>query len=428
MKEPPASLRHRPEKLALIAVAGQAVAYVLSVALARQLGVAEFEAYAVAASAFILMATVGPQGLEKYGMRLLPTLIERGELAQAQGFGWFGLRRTFLGALLAGIFVGTLVNWTSAIPPSVRLAVLVSCFLAPLGALAHFAFETASAAGREVRAAAVFRIAVPVLTLSAFGLAVAGAAPRTGAVASACWGVGWIVGLVFLMEDLRRSLPLQVWSISPRNERVRWARDARPFWAYRIALGFTAQAGVIGLDLLQPSSTAVGAYAVAMATVSLASALVAATNRPYARLLSIQLERRDFDAVLALRRQRLRWLIPVIIAFLLAIFIWTRPLLAFFRQEFVADGVTALRILAIATAISMLFALSPTYLKFSRRNRDTFVPLACGVTVQLLLLVLLAPHLGATGAALAYAIPMAGMYLAFALMARRAFIQLRALK
>jgi O-antigen/teichoic acid export membrane protein len=188
-----------------------------------------------------------------------------------------------------------------------------------------------------------------------------------------------------------------------------------------------AQAGVIALDQLQPSSAAVGAYAAAMATASLALVLVTATNRAYARRLSIQLERQDFEAVVALRRQRLQWLAPVIAAFLLAVFIWARPLLALFRPEFVADGATPLRILALATAVSMLFALSPTYLKFKRRNRATFVTVACGAAVQVLLLLLLVPRLGATGAALAYAAATIGMYGAFALMAHRAFVQLRAL-
>jgi O-antigen/teichoic acid export membrane protein len=406
--------------LAVLAVAGQAIAYVLSVVLARRLGVAEFEAYAVAASAFILMANVAPQGLEKYGLRLLPVLIEREDWPRARGFVRFGFRRTLWGALLAGVIVAALAGRLPSIPPGVRLAVLASCLVTPIGALVHFAFETLSAAGREIRAAVAFRAAAPAVTLAAFGLASAITLPLTGAVAAACWGVGWVSALALLAAELRRALPAQVWSAPPLAEGARWAAEARPFWVYRIALGLMAQAGVISLDRLQPSSAAVGAYAAAMATASLALVLVTATNRAYARRLSILLERREFDAVITLRRQRLWWLAPVIAVFILAAFIWTRPLLALFRPEFVADGTAPLRILAVATAVSMLFALSPTYLKFSRRNRATFVTVACGAAAQVLLLLLLVPRFGATGAAIAYAVSTIGMYGAFALMAHQA--------
>ena len=46
--------------------------------------------------------------------------------------------------------------------------------------------------------------------------------------------------------------------------------------------------------------------------------------------------------------------------------------------------------------------------------------------LQVLLLVLLVPRFGATGAAVAYAASMCGMYGAFALMAHRELVQLKA--
>ncbi len=65
---------------------------------------------------------------------------------------------------------------------------------------------------------------------------------------------------------------------------------------------------------------------------------------------------------------------------------WTRELLALFRPEFVDEGTTALRLLATATAFSVLFALAPTYLKYQRRNVATFFAVAGATTVQIVLL------------------------------------------
>jgi O-antigen/teichoic acid export membrane protein len=187
-----------------------------------------------------------------------------------------------------------------------------------------------------------------------------------------------------------------------------------------------SQAGVVALELLQPSSTAVGAYAAAMGTAGVALVLVTATNRAYARRLSVLLERQDFTSLLDARRARLRWLGPAVAVFLVIVFVFTRELLAFFRPDFVEEGFVPLRLLAAATAFTMLFALAPTYLKFRRHNRATFATVACGAIVQVLLLLLLVPKFGATGAAAAYAVSMVGSYGAFALMARRELLRLRA--
>ena len=87
---------------------------------------------------------------------------------------------------------------------------------------------------------------------------------------------------------------------------------------------------MIALDWLQPSATAVGAYAAAFATAGLAVVLATATNRAYARRLAILLEPQEFATVLALRRQRLRWLIPALAVFLLIGIAYAREVLAVF--------------------------------------------------------------------------------------------------
>ncbi len=87
----------------MLAVAGQSVAYLLAVVLARQLGVDGFEAYAVASAAFTLMVMYTPRGLEKYALRILPGMFEREDWAHAKGFLRFGLRRIFATSFLLGI-------------------------------------------------------------------------------------------------------------------------------------------------------------------------------------------------------------------------------------------------------------------------------------------------------------------------------------
>jgi O-antigen/teichoic acid export membrane protein len=125
------------------------------------------------------------------------------------------------------------------------------------------------------------------------------------------------------------------------------------------------------------------------------------------------------------RRRRLRWLAPAVGIFLVLVFAFTRELLGVFRPEFVDEGVAAVRLLAVASAFTMLFALAPTYLKYQRHNHATFATMACAAAVQMLLLLLLVPRLKATGAAAAFAASACGMYGVFALMAHRELVRLR---
>jgi O-antigen/teichoic acid export membrane protein len=244
-------------------------------------------------------------------------------------------------------------------------------------------------------------------------------------MAVACWGVAWVLALVAMVVSMRRVLPPGIWRTPPTGQASTWLAEARPFWYYRISLALVAQAAIIALDGLQPSATAVGAYVAAIATANLPLVLVTSTHRHYARRLSILLERRDFAGVLDLRRERLQWLVPLAVLFLAAVFGFGREILGVFRPEFVDEGLAALRVLAIATATSMLFALAPTYLKYAGHNRATLGTVAGAAVIQIILLLVLVPGFAALGAAIASSVPILGMYLIFAWMAQRELVQLR---
>ena len=127
-------------------------------------------------------------------------------------------------------------------------------------------------------------------------------------------------------------MPPQVWNAKPTEARSAWQRKARPFLIFRISLALLAQVGVIALDRLHPSATAVGAYVAAVSTVNMALVIATSTNRFYARRLSILLEQQNYAGVLELRRERLRWLLPVMAVFLATVFYFGREILGFFRR------------------------------------------------------------------------------------------------
>lgn len=135
--------------------------------------------------------------------------------------------------------------------------------------------------------------------------------------------------------------------------------------------------------------------------------------------------RGNVEQLATVRQERLRWLVPAILMFLIVVFAFSREALALFRPEFAEAGVMPLRLLAVSTAFTVLFSLAPTYLKFQKRNRAIYGVVISSAAAQILLLLLLVPSFGATGAAAAYAASMCGMYGVFAAMAHREVMALK---
>ncbi len=411
--------------LATIAIAGQALIYLLTIVLARHLSLEGFEAYAVGSAAFTLMVSIAPLGLEKYSLRLLPALIERGDWRLSRGYIGIGLRRTLICAIALGAGVGLWISLTADNPSLVSTAVVISCVCLPAGALSHLVVEMLSATGREIQAAAIFRVFVPFAVLVFTGLALVLPVTLSGPAAVACWGVAWGLALALMILSLRRTTPTVERSAMAAGQTRAWQREALPFLAYRISLALLAQAGLIALEVLQPSAAAVGAFAAASGTATLVVVLASATNRFYARRLSILLEQQDYDEIQQLSRARLRWLLPCAAIFLVVVFGFGRELLTLFNPAFVEEGLDALRILAVAASFTVMFALSPTYLKYARHNRSVFGIAAGTAGTQIVLLIALVPSYGATGAASAYAISIVGMYAIYTIKARAEVAELR---
>ena len=102
----------------------------------------------------------------------------------------------------------------------------------------------------------------------------------------------------------------------------------------------------------------------------------------------------------------------------------TTPLILLGMKRF--GRCTALNIFAVSTAISVLFALAPTYLKYMGHNRATRNIVVIAAVVQVVLLIVLVPRFAATGAAIAYAVSMSGMYLVSSWFAHSELAKLKA--
>lgn len=409
-----------------LAIAGQGLAYLLGIVLARNLDAAGFEIYVVASAAFILMVAVVPQGLEKYSLRVVPPLLEQAQWSPLLGYIRFSARRTLWAAGLVATAVGLWAWNASDFSRSARVAMVISCATVPLGAIVHLGLELLTAMKRPVAATVIFRLAVPAVALLGAAVVILSSGTLDGPRAVACWSVAWAAGLALMAAQIWRAAPSGLWSTRAQQTRTEWLGNARPFWVYRTLLAIFAQVGVLVLDRLQPSPVTVGAFAVAASTAALAQVLATATNRGYASRLSLLLDRKDLDGIHVLQLQRLQWLAPPLLAYVILAFAFSHELVGFFGPAFIEEGVPALRILVPATALSVILSLGPTYAKFRGRRKKIYLEVVIAAVVQIALLTALVPAHGATGAALAYAIGASIMYGRLAWFARNDLLGLRA--
>lgn len=366
------------------------------------------------------MVAMVPQGIEKYALKVIPAWLERSDAASVRAYLAFGCRRILLGCVVVGVPVALWAWHDADLTYATRVAVVISCVSLPAGALVHLGMEALTAMGRPLAAATIFRVAVPALVLLLIASVLAFSRMVTGPFAIAAWGVAWCIALGLMAWQVRIAMPPGHTAALPaRMAEAEWIVQARPFWIYRIWPAVLAQAGVVALDQLQPSASEVGAFAAALATASIAQILATATNRVYASRLSVLLANHDRVGVAALRHARLRWLVVPLALYLLVVLVFAGDILAFFRPEFVQDGVVPLRLLAVCIALTTLLSVEPTYFKHQGRSRTLLAHVAAAMLVQFVLLLVTVPRFGATGAAIAYGAAAAMLYAGLAWRAHR---------
>lgn len=409
----------RVAPLVSLAVLAQLLGFLATLGAARWLPVDAFDSYAVAAALFIVLATAAPLGSEKHALRHLPALLEVGDFPRARGLVLFGARRSLGVSLALGAAVGAWTLLAGIEAPGLRSAIVFTCLSLPAGALSHYAVEVLTAAGRPVRALALFRVLVPAVALVLIGLMAFRSVPPTGAAAIAAWGIGWLVALSAMTAAILHALPTGMMDVQPSGDPAAWKVGARPFFIHRLSMALFVQMPVLMLGLVGALPGAVGAYAAAAATSGLITVLATATNRAYGRELALRMHAGDRAGLRRLLAVRARWLLPAVAVLVATMMLMAGPALSLFRPAFASTGTLPLQILAIGSAATVLFSLAPTILKFAGQNTALYKLLAIAAGTQLLMLLVLIPRYGATGAALAQTGSMLLLYGAFAMLAMR---------
>lgn len=383
-----------------------ALMYWANIFLARHLAIDAFDDYSVAVSTVTLLSTLATLGLEKYALRLVSLYIERENWPQLRGFWLFSLRVIVLfSILLLGLLGLGLESILALQDADFHIAIAIYAGFLPVIALCLFLTEVITVYGKQIQALALYRFFLPTVFL----LLISGVRyfqhGMTAVSAVLCFGAAWCLTLILMLVTVRAASPTELKQVKPDSKGRRWwLKKSLPLLVSSLMMTVLTSAGTIILEILHPSQAVVGTYAVAMQTAGLISLIGTSTNRYYLPMLVVLLERRDQSAIKVLLAKRTQLIACFIAVFLGIIGIWGQEILDLFGSDF-SQGYQALLICATGAAFSTLFSDSPYYLQFMGRNRLVVSLMSLSALSMVGLSFILGFRYGATGVALAYAVP-----------------------
>lgn len=373
----------------------------IGIVLARWLGPSSYGAYELAIATITLLSLPCSIGIPTVMLRETAAAGSRGDAATLSGILiWGVVSVTLLSALvvaLAAAALHVLPAWSAKLDPGAfrwaLCALPLLSILAVGGQYLRGLHRTLRGQSPELLRQALFFVLVSIA-------AVGGLAAPTARNAVILYVAALCCGLASLGAFLRGRLPaVRSWRTA-RSERSRWLRMALPFAIIGGIHLINSRADIIMLGTMTDAAT-VGAYAIAIRAAELLLFVPIALNVSMASALS-HLHAADDgprlrQAVSSAVRLQSACAIPILVALLL----FGRQIieLAFGPEYGAAAG--PLRVLLIGHMVNVLTGPADLLLNMTGRERATALGMAVAAAVNVSLNLLLIPHLGMIGAALA---------------------------
>jgi len=410
--------------LLLFSLAGFMLTYATAILLARTLGPEGYNDYAVAIALATILATFAEMGTGKFAMRTMPAYYEQRQWKLARGYVGFSMGLILLISVLLGVVVAIGEGLEAQQFGSHAIGIVI-LFL-PAMALLGFGVELSMANNAVVRAAFVMRLLVPAVTLTTAAAWIASSYQLTAPKAAYCYACGSVAGLVVVWFLARRTIPRDLFSATANYEPKKWLYGALPFLYFGLLISMLSKVGVLILEVIHPEESMVAVYSVAVDTGSLLYIVAKSTDKMFMPMMSLMIEHRDVAGMLRVRRHRRAVLSAICAAYVAVVYFFGKDILAVFGPKFV-EGFPALCLITASTCVWTLFSLAPTFLKYNRKNTLVVALTATTVLANILLCLFLGRRFGATGAAIAYAVPVTLLYIAFAYFSNQTLAEIRRL-
>jgi len=410
--------------LLLFSFVGYGISYATSIVLARTLGPEGYNDYAVAIASAAILVTLAEMGTGKFAMRIIPDFYERREWKLARGYVGFSLAIVLLNSTVLCVVV-TVSEGIEAQQFGSHAIGIVVLFL-PVMALLGFGIEFVMANNAVLRAAFILRVIVPVVTLFAILAWLTSVYELTVSAAAYCYAFGSVAGLVVVWFLARRTTPKKVFSSGVEYQSKSWFLSALPFLYFGLLVSLFSKVGVLILELIHPEEAMVAVYSVAMDTGGFLYIVAKSTDKMYLPMMSLMIEHRDVRGMLRARRNRRAVMGAICVVYFSIVALFGKQILSVFGPKFV-EGFPALCIITAATCVWTLFSLAPAFLKYSRKNTLVVSLTAAALIANVVLCLILGKRFGSTGAAIAYAVPVSLLYIAFASLANQTMAELQKL-
>ena len=368
---------------------GVAVSFVLG----RLLGVSGYGAYAAAMGLAQMLSVITGFGASPLVVRSAALYIADDQPALLRGL----IRRSVQTALVSSVLLGGCTSLLFLVGAS---GSAIAGLLVPFLTLTMLGQSILQGFGRVIAAFGPLAIGRPVgMGVALAGLAIGGASvSATGAVLMQAAVLAIVVCLLTVL--IRRRLPPSSRAVRPAYAHREWASSA-------VALWLTSSLTVVGTSVGVVLTGAFGGAADAgllgaSASISIAVSLLpwAAMDalQPIAARLSAAGRLGELQQVVTKTTRQVAVAAGVVGA---GVAVFAGPLLSIFGGGF-SQGVTTLRLLCLAGAISAVAGPNVTLLMMTHHDRAAVFAAAGGVLVTAALCVLLVPWLGAAGGAAAY--------------------------
>lgn len=376
--------------------------FLVSLLLARFLGITEMGVFSEALAWSSVVAVVGTVGLDRYAVREISANASRQSWDALGGL----VRRLPLYALAFGVSASLIASVLYLLAKGVEDKSAVKTFaiaimMAPVMSLAILRQGMLQGLGRVV----VSRLPEDGFRPGLFALAmllvygVLGVNPDS-VNAMAMQAGALIVTYLIGAELLRRHLPSNLTEVSARAVPIGIVRDALPLGIFAVISIMLLQVGVIVLGFTSdPDQLAL--YATAFKIAIAVGLAEFAVNNAYQPMAAAMIASGDTQGLSRVAPRAGAAVLLLALPISIPILLFSGQILSLFGPEFVA-GEAALRILGVSYVVSQLFGQNATILMMSGNASPLMKGTALAFTLNIALSLLLTPEYGATGAAIAW--------------------------
>jgi O-antigen/teichoic acid export membrane protein len=393
----------------IIAAAG---GLLLTLVVARGLGPTRTGVFFVSIGLFTILSNTLELGADTGLVRMVPRQLTLGRTRE--------LPRVLLSAVIPVAIAGTAAAVLVAVfaPTLARVfmsqgsLVLGSSFLrsiAPYLAVAPLATVLIAGTrgfGSVVPFVTIQNIAVPLIRPLAIGALIAAGIATNHSVAHA-WGIPWVLAAVAAAIVISTQLHSVMHRDQDHEKPRSYRAVSREFWAFASARAFagTAEITLVWLDVLLVGwlvgPRQAGIYATASRFVTTGALALQASRIAISPRLAHLMAAGQTKAAERLYNGSAQAVIAVSWPLYIGFACFSALILRLFGHGF-TDGATALTILAVAMLVDMATGNITTVLLMSGGSRWNLLNAGTGLTIDVLLDLLLIPHLGATGAAIGW--------------------------